>query len=97
MPYCNHADPKTAYSACTHNDLRLRGGPNVREGRVEICLNNAWGTVCSTLFDDEDAAVVCAQMNFEREGEVTINSCRAIKILSYDRIACYPSCVSIIL
>lgn len=40
----------------------------MREGRVEICMNNAWGTICSWLFDDEDAAVVCSQMNFEREG-----------------------------
>ena len=40
-----------------------------REGRVEICINNAWGTVCGTLFGREDAAVVCGQLEgFQRDG-----------------------------
>ena len=40
-----------------------------REGRIEVCINNAWGTVCDTLFGREDAAVVCEQLEgFQREG-----------------------------
>ena len=56
----------------------LEGGSDdvqagTREGRVEICINNAWGTVCDNLFGREDAAVVCEQLEgFQREGE----SCR---------------------
>lgn len=46
-------------------------GPNVREGRLEICVNEAWGTVCSLGFIDRDASVACAQMNFERKGLIT--------------------------
>ena len=46
-----------------------------REGRVEICINNAWGTVCDTLFGREDAAVVCEQLEgFQREGESCIGT-----------------------
>ena len=46
-----------------------------REGRVEICINNAWGTVCDTLFGREDAAVVCEQLEgFLREGESCIGT-----------------------
>ena len=58
----------TTIRSCTHGELRLVGGPNIRQGRLEICVNKAWGSVCSSGFFDEDAAVACAQMNFEREG-----------------------------
>lgn len=56
------------YTDCTHGEVRLTDGTNVREGRVEICVNNVWGTVCSTQFSNRDASVICAQMNFNREG-----------------------------
>ncbi len=41
-----------------------------REGRVELCINNAWGTVCGdNIFGPLDAGVVCHQMGgFYREG-----------------------------
>lgn len=54
---------------CNYGDVRLVGGPNVREGWVEICVNRAWGTVCSEQFSDDDAQIVCSQMNFERNGK----------------------------
>ena len=60
--------PEIIQENCTHGEVRLQDGPNVREGRVEICINNAWGTICSTQFSNEDAAVVCKSMMFEQEG-----------------------------
>ena len=69
----------TAYENCSDGELRLEGSiDNVqmgtREGRVEICINNAWGTVCDTLFGREDAGVVCEQLEgFERDGWCLIN------------------------
>ena len=44
-----------------------------REGRIEICINNAWGTVCDNLFDATDAEVFCYQLEgFHNNGEMGI-------------------------
>ena len=58
----------TVIGNCSTGDVRLQDGPNVREGRVEVCINNAWGTVCNEQFGVADAIVVCKQMNFSNKG-----------------------------
>jgi len=49
-------------SDCANGDIRLRGGSNYTEGRVEICYNAVWGTVCSDLWGTPDATVACRQL-----------------------------------
>ena len=38
---------------------------------MEICFDNAWGTVCDDFWDNSDAGVVCAQLGYSRLGAVS--------------------------
>lgn len=56
-------------SDCMDGDLRLVGGATVLEGRVEVCVNHAWGGICDYSWDSTDASVVCNQLGFQRAGK----------------------------
>ena len=44
-------------------DLRLVSN-NSSSGRLEIFLNNAWGTVCIDGFDMYEADLACSQLGY---------------------------------
>ena len=54
----------TAAGNCSDGFLRLRSGTSALNGRVELCLNNAWGTICDRGFGTDDATVICRQLGF---------------------------------
>ena len=51
---------------CSTGDIRLQGGADDTQGRVEICMNATWGTVCDDSFNFTDASVACRQLGFSR-------------------------------
>ena len=71
-------------SNCSDGDIRLVGGNTQYEGRVEVCLNRAWGTVCSSRYSNwwwsyyyyrwssTDTNVVCRQLGHMELGNGTI-------------------------
>ena len=61
---CAHTDDagvSCQASTCSQGAIRLQGG-NATLGRVEICNNNVWGTVCDDVWEDVDAQVACRQL-----------------------------------
>ena len=63
-------EPSTSFANCTDEQIRLVGGGNDSLGRVEVCFNNAWGTVCNSRFGTNEAKVICRQLGFSDIGEV---------------------------
>ncbi len=53
---------------CRDGYLRLAGGRNSLEGRVEVCHDGVWGTVCNNHWGREEAAVACRQLGHADSG-----------------------------
>ena len=41
------------------------------EGRLEICMNNNFGTICDKRFDTFDAEVACRQLGYSDTSKIT--------------------------
>ena len=58
-----------AQSGCTEGDIRLVGGATDREGDVQICRQGVWGYVCHDSWSENEARVICQQLNYSTSCE----------------------------
>ena len=51
--------------------VRLLGGPDNYEGRVEVWYNDQWASICREGWDLHDAHIACRQLGFEQATDAT--------------------------
>ena len=49
---------------CDDGEIRTIGGSDIREGRVEICINGTWFAVCGDNWNEAEASVVCKHLGY---------------------------------
>ena len=56
--------------ACVNGDIRLVAGTVPNEGRVEVCNDSVWGTVCDDSWSQNDGNVACRQLGYSGIGKI---------------------------
>ena len=57
-------DPGT----CAEGEIRLVNSVIDQEGRVEVCFNGVWSSICDDGWDKTDAYIVCSQLGYGQLG-----------------------------
>ncbi len=64
--------PSSEQESCSvDGDIRLFGGPNEFEGRLEVCIEGVWSRWCGSGVITREASVVCRQLH-NSTGEVYV-------------------------
>ena len=74
---------------CSTGDIRLRDGATNYEGRVEICYNNAWGTVCQDGWTFHESIVACRQLGLSGIGKFDVRPGKIVFIHTRHSVLLY--------
>ena len=65
---------------CNDGDVRLVNGSQPHEGRVEVCFNETWGTICHYIslwsWNVSQADVICQQLGYSGAGNLLLPTVR---------------------
>ena len=61
-------------ATCDNSSVRLVDGYTNHDGRVEVCVDGQWGTVCNNN-QEEIAETICSQLGFAVTGNMCIVTC----------------------
>ena len=54
---------------CRNGDLRIQDGMSAFDGRVEVCVDGVWDTICNDGNNGVDMArIVCKQLGLPQYG-----------------------------
>ena len=70
--YYVYLDTNVTASNCTDYDVQLVDGTTANEGKVLICINGVWGTVCDNEISSSDITVICRQLGYKSYGIFTL-------------------------
>ena len=65
----NYARVNVEPGQCDQGAVRLSDGFIDQEGRVEVCHDNVWGSICDDGWDNTDAHVICSQLGYDKLGK----------------------------
>ena len=68
---------------CVEGEVRLVGGETDSEGTIEVCLNSVWGLITDAGWDQNDAHVVCRQLNLPIDGILCVCVCVCLSVCLY--------------
>ena len=57
-----------ADSLCEDGDVRLDTSDAIVGGRLDVCYDGIWGSVCNEMWTDIDAQVACNQLGLPSTG-----------------------------
>ncbi|GFO20013.1 low-density lipoprotein receptor-related protein 6 [Plakobranchus ocellatus] len=66
--YDAEISPTTGVPHSSDIYIRLIGGSNAYEGRVDVYFNSQWGSVCEDNWTGYDAGVVCRMLGYKADG-----------------------------
>ena len=67
--YCEEIDEEEDTPECENDSVRLVNGNGSHEGRVEVCYNGTWSSLCS--INTETAGVVCEKLGYSNHASNT--------------------------
>ena len=68
MLQITYSEKNYSVTDCKDGDTRLASGLNRFQGRVEVCYNRIWGSVCSYSWTNEDGNVVHKELRYQSVG-----------------------------